>query len=80
MASADMSAGATHRADPEQSAAVIGIAHQIPRNTLALLMVAQVAVIAPYLQQLSIWIIAVALFCGLWRTNVYLGRCWWLPA
>ncbi len=52
----------------------IGIAHQIPRNTLALLMVAQVAVIAPYLQQLSIWIIAVALFCGLWRTNVYLGR------
>lgn len=52
----------------------IGIAHQIPRNTLALLMVVQVAVIAPYLQQLSIWIIAVGLFCGLWRANVYLGR------
>ncbi len=52
----------------------IGVAHQIPRNTLALLMVAQVAVIAPYLQQLSIWIIAVGLFCGMWRTNVYLGR------
>ncbi|TNF88795.1 MAG: DUF3488 domain-containing protein, partial [Gammaproteobacteria bacterium] len=56
------------------AANTIGIAHQIPRNTLALLMVAQVAVIAPYLQQLSVWIIAVGLFCGLWRTNVYLGR------
>ena len=56
------------------AANAIGIAHQIPRNTLALLMVAQVAVIAPYLQQLSVWIIAVGLFCGLWRTNVYLGR------
>jgi len=58
----------------EEASGAIGIAHQIPRNTLALLMMAQVAVIAPYLQQLSVWIIAVGLFCGLWRTNVYLGR------
>ena len=74
MASIESSASTVSRPDPEQSSAVIGVAHQIPRNTLALLMVAQVAVIAPYLQQLSIWIIAVGLFCGLWRTNVYLGR------
>ena len=39
-------------AGPGQDA--IGVADQIPRNTLALLMVAQVAVISPYLQQLSI--------------------------
>ena len=65
---------ASMNAPSVQSHGTIGVAHQIPRNTLALLMVAQVAVILPYLQQLSIWIIAVGLFCGLWRTNVYLGR------
>ena len=82
MASAEISASPAAVAGPAGGAAstgpealsAIGIAHQIPRNTLALLMVAQVAVILPYLQQLSIWIIAVGLFCGLWRTNVYLGR------
>ena len=52
----------------------IGIAYQIPRNTLALLMVAQAVVILPYLLQLSVWIILVAAFCGLWRTRVYQGR------
>ncbi len=57
----------------------IGIAYQIPRNTLALLMVAQTAVVLPYLLQLSPWIVAVGLFCGLWRTNVYRGR-WDYPS
>ncbi len=71
MASAELNPDTSRRAEPQGA---IGIAHQIPRNTLALLMVAQVAVIFPYLQQLSVWIIAVGLFCGLWRTNVYLGR------
>ena len=52
----------------------IGVAYQIPRNTLALLMVAQVVVVLPYLLQLSPWIISVGLFCGLWRTKVYQGR------
>ncbi len=72
MASAD----ATVRAPDAETApaAAVGVAHQIPRNTLALLMVGQTAVILPYLQQLSIWIVAVGLFCGMWRTNIYLGR------
>ncbi|HEY5644659.1 MAG TPA: transglutaminaseTgpA domain-containing protein [Pseudomonadales bacterium] len=64
------SAEATHRA----SRAATGVAYQIPRNSLALLMAAQVAVVVPYLLQLSPWIVAVGLFCGMWRTNVYLGR------
>ncbi|MGE0622516.1 MAG: transglutaminaseTgpA domain-containing protein [Pseudomonadales bacterium] len=51
-----------------------GVAYQIPRNSLALLMAAQVAVVLPYLLQLSPWVVAVGLFCGMWRTNVYLGR------
>lgn len=54
--------------------AATGVAYQIPRNSLALLMAAQVAVVLPYLLQLSPWIVAVGLFCGMWRTNVYLGR------
>ena len=58
MASAELKAGT---AFPTEAEGAIGIAHQIPRNTLALLMVAQVAVIFPYLQQLSVWIIAVGL-------------------
>lgn len=51
-----------------------GIAYQIPRNTLALLMIAQVAVVLPYLLHLSPWLIAVGLFCGYWRSGVYQGR------
>lgn len=52
----------------------LGVAYQIPRNTLALLMVAQVLVVAPYALQLSPWIIGVGLFCGYWRSAVYQGR------
>jgi len=51
-----------------------GVAYQIPRNSLALLMVAQVAVVLPFVQQLSPWLIAVGLFCGAWRFGVYQGR------
>jgi transglutaminase-like putative cysteine protease len=57
----------------------LGVAYQIPRNTLALLMVAQVAVVLPYLLHLSYWIVAVGLFCGMWRANVFRGR-WDYPA
>ncbi len=56
------------------SRAESGIDYQIPRNSLALLMVAQAVVILPFLQQLSPGIIAVGLFCGYWRTGVYQGR------
>ena len=60
--------------DSRSDNAALGVAYQIPRNTLALLMVAQVVVVAPYVLQLSPWIIAVGLFCGYWRTRVYQGR------
>ena len=52
----------------------LGIAYQIPRNNLALLMVAQVVVILPLAAHISLWIVGAALFCGVWRTQVYLGR------
>lgn len=55
-----------------------GIDYQIPRNVLALLMFAQVVVVAPHVVQLSPWIVAVCLFCGYWRAMVYQGR-WAYP-
>jgi transglutaminase-like putative cysteine protease len=51
-----------------------GIAYQIPRNTLALLMIAQVVVVLPFVQHLSPWLIGVGMFCGWWRFGVYQGR------
>lgn len=56
----------------------VGIAQQIPRNSLALLMVSQLAVMAPLAVHISPWIVAVCLFCGYWRTQVYRGR-WGFP-
>ncbi len=56
-----------------------GIESQIPRNALALLMVAQAAVVAPHAMQLSPWIIVVCFVCGCWRTLVYQGR-WAFPS
>ena len=51
-----------------------GVAYQIPRNTLALLMIAQVAVLVPFALQISPWIVGAGLFCGVWRMGVYQGR------
>ena len=55
-----------------------GIDYQIPRNVLALLMLAQVVVVLPHVAQLSPWIVGVCLFCGYWRAMVYQGR-WAYP-
>ncbi len=55
-----------------------GVDYQIPRNVLALLMLAQVVVVLPHVAQLSPWIVGVCLFCGYWRAMVYQGR-WAYP-
>ncbi len=65
--------------DSPSDKSALGVPYQIPRNTLALLMVAQVVVVLPYLLHLSPWLIAVGLFCGFWRTRVYQG-VWDYPA
>ncbi len=57
----------------------IGVAYQIPRNSLALLMVSQVAVVLPLAAHISPWIVAVCLICGYWRSGVYQGR-WGYPS
>jgi transglutaminase-like putative cysteine protease len=62
------------QAPAEPSRKRVGVAYQIPRNSLALLMVAQVVVILPLASHISLWIVGVALFCGYWRMQVYLGR------
>lgn len=59
--------------DAAKDRSALGIAYQIPRNTLALLMVAQAVVVLPYVLHLSPWLIGVGLFCGYWRTRVYQG-------
>jgi len=51
---------------------------QIPRNSLAWMLTAQAAVIAPHVTRLVPWILLVCLGCGLWRIMVFLGR-WSYP-
>jgi transglutaminase-like putative cysteine protease len=48
--------------------------YQIPRNSLAWLLAAQVAVIAPHVVRLPIWVVAVCAGCIFWRVMVYQGR------
>ncbi len=48
--------------------------YQIPRNSLAWLLVAQIAVIAPHVTRLPIWVVAVGIACIAWRVLVYQGR------
>ncbi|MBD3647989.1 MAG: DUF3488 domain-containing protein, partial [Pseudomonadales bacterium] len=51
--------------------------YQIPRNSLAWMLAAQVAVILPHVPRLPGWIIAVCVGCGLWRIMVFQGRWSW---
>jgi len=55
-----------------------GVEIQIPRNALALLMVAQAMVVLPHSQTLSFWIMAMCVVCGVWRWMVFQGR-WDFP-
>ncbi|HIG40503.1 MAG: DUF3488 and transglutaminase-like domain-containing protein [bacterium] len=50
----------------------------IPRNSLAWMLAAQAAVIAPHVVRLPIWVTLVCVGCGLWRVMVYQGR-WSYP-
>jgi transglutaminase-like putative cysteine protease len=56
-----------------------GVGRQIPRLSLALLMLAQAAVVLPHGAHLSWWIIGVGLACAWWRWMVFQGR-WDFPA
>ena len=58
----------------DNTAQPLGIAQQIPRNSLALLMLSQVVVVLPLVNDISPWIVAVCGFCGFWRWQVYQGR------
>ena len=51
-----------------------GIDYQIPRNALALLLVAQGVVIAPHIVHVSVWVVPVAVMCAGWRVIVFIGR------
>ncbi len=52
----------------------MAVVFQIPRNCLAALLVAQLAVLAPHLFRLPLWVSAVAIVCALWRLLLYMGR------
>ncbi len=56
------------------SAEALGVGYQIPRNSLALLMIAQAVVVLPHAAHITPWIIFVGLFCGCWRWMVFQGR------
>ena len=53
-------------------------AFQIPRNSLAWLFAAQLAVIAPHVGRLPLWVTLMVLGCCCWRVMVYKGR-WSYP-
>jgi transglutaminase-like putative cysteine protease len=48
--------------------------YQIPRNSLAWLLAAQAAVIAPHVTRLPLWVVGVCIGCIVWRVMVYQGR------
>lgn len=51
--------------------------YQIPRNSLAWMLAAQAAVIAPHVPRLPLWVIAMWIGCGVWRIMVYQGKWSW---
>lgn len=55
-----------------------GVLDQIPRSSLALLLVAQALVILPQVPRLSPWILVMWGICVLWRVFIYQGR-WGYP-
>lgn len=48
--------------------------YQIPRNSLAWLLAAQAAVIAPHVLRLPLFVVAVAAACIAWRVMIFQGR------
>jgi transglutaminase-like putative cysteine protease len=59
------------RSEPAEA---LGVGYQIPRNSLALLMVAQAVVVLPHAAHITLWIIGVGFVCGCWRSLVFQGR------
>lgn len=51
-----------------------GVATQIPRNSLIMLMAALTIVILPHSSQVSLWIIVAGFFCIWWRWMIFLER------
>lgn len=52
--------------------------HQVPRNCLAWLLIAQALLFVPHAQRLPVWVLAVFVICALWRVMVFQGR-WSFP-
>ena len=52
--------------------------YQIPRNSLAWMLAAQVAVILPHLFRIPPWVLMIAAACIFWRVMVFQGR-WSYP-
>jgi len=51
---------------------------QIPRNSLVWMLAAQIAVIAPHVPRLPVWVTSICVGCCFWRVMVYQGR-WSYP-
>ena len=51
---------------------------QIPRNSLVWMLAAQIAVIAPHVPRLPVWVTLICVGCCFWRVMVYQGR-WSYP-
>ena len=51
---------------------------QIPRNALVWIIVSLFTLVAPHLERIPLWVLAVYVFAALWRIMVYRGR-WSFP-
>lgn len=51
---------------------------QIPRNALVWILISMFTLVAPHLQRLPVWVLAVFVAAALWRVLVYRGR-WSFP-
>ncbi|MEJ2741879.1 MAG: DUF3488 domain-containing protein, partial [Gammaproteobacteria bacterium] len=52
--------------------------YRIPRNSLALMLCAHLAAIAPHVKRLPLWLLLLSVGCIVWRVMVYQGR-WRFP-
>ncbi len=53
--------------------------HQIPRNALVWIIIAQFVLLLPHLARVPIWMVLIYLYAAYWRSMVYQGR-WSFPS
>ena len=56
----------------------MAVSWQVPRNCLAWILIAQLALILPHIERLPWWVLVSSAICACWRIMIYQGR-WSMP-